>query len=388
MGLFKRRYLETKLSPGFIALYSGKTIVQFAYSMGNLFVPIFLYKFFHFQLKYVLLFYFVTSFAYASLVGLSAQFLDKVGFRRSLRLSVIFGTIYYFSYYLINTPNHKYYFIIFPIIFLIFYRLTYWLPYNTDFAKFTNKKSRGRELSLLYSALMAVSVVSPIAFGFITSRFGFNVMFIMGGIIYLLSGIPYLFIPHTREIFAWNYWRTWKEFFSRARRKFVLAYMADGAESMINAVIWPIFIWEVLKGNLFKVGAISTLVLVFSIIFQLVLGKYADKANKEKLLRFGSFFYSLGWIFKIFVNNGFQIFLTATYHKLMRIFLRTPFDTLTYEKADDCGHYVDEFTVIHEMALHYGKSLMMLLALIVFPYVPLAWLFVLGAIASLCFNFL
>ncbi len=388
MGLFKRRYLETKLSPGFIALYSGKTIVQIAYSVGNLFVPIFLYKFFHFQLKYVLLFYFITSFAYANLVGLSAQFLDRVGFRRSLRLSVIFGSAYYFSYYFINSPQHKNYFIVFPIVFLILYRLTYWLPYNTDFAKFTDKKSRGRELSLLRSVLMLVNVASPIAFGFIISRFSFNVMFIIGGLIYLLSGIPYLFIPHTREIFTWNYWRTWKEFFSRQRRKFVLAYMADGAESMINAVIWPIFIWGVLRGNLFKVGAISTLVLIFTIIFQLALGRYADKADKEKILHVGSSLYSLGWIFKIFVSNGFQIFLAATYHKLMRIFLRTPFDTLTYEKADDCGHYVDEFTVIHEMALHHGKSLMMLVIFFASSWIPLPWLFVFGALASLCFNFI
>jgi len=164
--------------------------------------------------------------------------------------------------------------------------------------------------------------------------------------------------------------------------------MADGAEQIVGIVIWPIFIWELLSGDLFKVGAISSLIVAVSIILQLVIGKYTDKMNKNKLLRFGSIFYSLGWIVKIFIATSFQIFITSTYHNLARIFIRTPFDVLTYEKAADSGHYVDEFTVIHEIAMNLGKVLMLILVLVVSLFFGIQWTFILAALAALFFNFL
>jgi len=116
------------------------------------------------------------------------------------------------------------------------------------------------------------------------------------------------------------------------------------------------------------------------------LGKYTDKMDKKKMLKLGSIFHAFGWIAKIFVVTTFQIFITATYHNLSKIFIRTPFDVLTYEMAADEGHYVDEFTVIHEIAIGMGKSLMLLLILFFSMFASLQWTFILGALAALLYN--
>jgi hypothetical protein len=84
--------------------------------------------------------------------------------------------------------------------------------------------------------------------------------------------------------------------------------------------------------------------------------------------------------------SSFQIFITATYHNLSKIFIRTPFDVLTYEMAADEGHYVDEFTVIHEIAVSLGKAGMLLLVLFVSMFVSLQWTFILGALSALLYN--
>lgn len=380
-------YLKKNLSKGFISLYTGKMIANVAYSIGSLFLPIFLYTIFDFEIRYVLYYYLAGSLIYAFLVAFGAKFLNKVGFRNSLRASVFFGALFFVSFYFINESNAKY-FILFPILIITLFRLSYWLPYHIDFAKFTDKKNRGKEFSILESTRLFIGVISPLLVGFIVDEVNFKMMFIFGAVIYLISGIPYLTITRTREKFSWGYFQTWKKFFSKKYRKVVFAYMADGAEQIVGVVIWPIFIWELLNGDLFKVGAISSLIVAVSIILQLIIGKYTDKMNKEKILRFGSILYSLGWIVKIFVATAFQIFITSTYHNLAKIFIRTPFDVLTYEKAADSGHYVDEFTVIHEIAMNLGKVLMLILVLIVSLFFGIQWTFILAALAALFFNFL
>ncbi len=386
MNLIKKNgYLKNGLSQGFISLYTGKMITVITYGISSIFLPIFLYKTYDAQLKYVVLFYVVGTWLYIFSVAYGAKFLNKFGFRRALRLSVVFGALFYASFYFINETNINY-LIILPIIALTLFRLTYWLPYHVDFAKFTSKKERGKQLSVLESTRLIISVVSPLVFGFLIAKFGFEIMFLFGVFIYLMSGIPYLSIPRTKEKYSWGYKETWKQFFAKENRGIVIAYIADGAENVVGVIIWPIFIWELLKGDVLQVGIISTLIVGISVVLQLVLGKYTDKMDKKKMLKMGSIFHAFGWIAKIFVATAFQIFITATYHNLSKIFIRTPFDVLTYEMAADEGHYVDEFTVIHEIAIGIGKSLMLLLILFVSMFVSLQWTFILGAFAALLYN--
>ncbi len=68
--------------------------------------------------------------------------------------------------------------------------------------------------------------------------------------------------------------------------------------------------------------------------------------------------------------------------------MRTPFDAMIYEKAADEGHYVDEFTVIREMAINFGRSLMLLLVIIFSLFTDIQITFILGAIAAVSFNLL
>ncbi len=96
--------------------------------------------------------------------------------------------------------------------------------------------------------------------------------------------MPLIYLPRTHERFSWGYFETWKKFFSRKRRRAVLAFAGNGAEDIIGVVVWPIFIFELLKGNFFEVGALTSLVVVVTIVMQLSAGKYVDKGNKNKMI--------------------------------------------------------------------------------------------------------
>ena len=83
------------------------------------------------------------------------------------------------------------------------------------------------------------------------------------------------------------------------------------------------------------------MIVAVTIILQLTVGRLADKFSKRKMIKWGNVIYASGWVAKIFIGTAFQIFIVSTYHNLAKIFSRTPFDALTYEKAADQGHYVD-----------------------------------------------
>ncbi len=391
------KYFQGKISPGFVAVFSGRMVLRVAGGLLGLFLPVFLYEIFNLKIQYVFYYFLSIHLLYGLLIAWGAQYLNKIGLRRSLRLSVIVEALFYFSLYLLD----KYFggekssgldlllfLLVLSIVFQLIRKIMYWLPLHTDMAKFTDRSNRGKELGVVYSSTVVIQAVLPISAGWIIFKFGYDYLFILAVVVCLCSLIPFSFLPRTQEKFSWSYWETWKEFFSRKRRRQVLAYAGNGAEDLVGVLIWPIFIWEILHGNYFEVGAISSLIVAVTVVFQLTVGRLSDSLDKNKMITVGNFFYATGWIFKIFIATAFQIFLASTYHSLTKIFSRTPFDTLTYEKAADQGHFVDEFTVIHEMAFNAGKVLMILFSLLLISLTGIKWTFILAALASLFMNFL
>jgi len=355
-------YFHGKLNNGFMALYSGRMILRAATNLLGIFLPIFLYELFAFDIKYVIIYYLVGHLAYGLSVAWGCRLLNIIGLRRSLRITLVFGAMYYFSFYLLS-------------------KMKIFIDFNTV-------DKQNIFLLLAMSLFLLTIHRGPILAGLILMKYNYNILFIIAIVCYLSALIPFMYLPRTKERFSWTYKETWQEFFSKKRRKTVLAFLGDGAEAAVGIVIWPIFIFEVLKGNYLEVGAITSLVVLVSIILQLFIGKFVDGGGKRKMIHWGSALYAFGWLIKIFILTAFQIFVVSTFHSLTKIFARTPFDVLTYEKAADQGHFVDEFTVIHEMAIQFGKGLMLIFVLILISFVSLEWTFLFAAIASLAMNFL
>ena len=384
----EEKYFDNPVSNSLRYLYANKAITLISSSLLGVFLPIFLFDLFDGDFRLVALFFGVSSLAYALVVALSAQFLNKFGFRKSLRISLFFGALFYVIFYFLDKSNFVY-LIPLSMVVLVVFRVLYWLPYHVDMAKFTDKKNRGREMSVLYAFKMLVGVFSPFIAGFVIVKFGFDLLFVAAIVLYCLSYFPLLRIPRTEEKFSWGYREAWRNTFSKGNRKVAFAFWADGAESIVGVVVWPIFMYQLLNGDYLQVGMITTLLTGVTVVLQLLVGKTIDKKmKKEKVLGLGSMLYAFGWVIKIFIVTAFQIFITGAYHSIVKIFMRTPFDALTYDLAADNGHYVDEFTVIHEIMFHLGKASMAVMVIFIYATMAIQWAFLLAAGAALMLNFL
>ncbi len=375
------KYFNGKLSQGYVSLFSGRMIQFIGYNLLGIFLPIYLLIEFNYKVEHVLLFFLIGHLSYAIYLPLGVRFLNKIGLRRSLRISVFLASLYYLCLFSLgyNLPI----FVVLSVIVLTFYRTFFWMPYHIDFAKFTNKNDRGKSVGLVWATSSFLGVVMPVVSGFLISRFGYNIVFIIAIIMYLTSLIPFMTLPRTKEKYSWDYLETFRNFFKKKNRKLILANMANGAENAVGIIIWPIFIWKILEGDYLAVGAISSLIVFVTIILQLAVGSYADKISKRKLIHLGSIFYSIGWFAKIFIMTSFQIFIVGTYHSFAQIFKDTPFDSLNYEMLADHGHYVDEYTVLKEMAVQLGKVVMLIFAIFVVMNFGINWTFALASIASI-----
>lgn len=381
------KYLEGHLSQNFVALFSGRMIQFAAQGLIGLFIPMFLYIQFNYNVASVFLYYIVGSAAYGLILPLGARILNVYGLRRSLRSSIFFDAAFFICFFFYDSAPLV--FLILSLVAQLFSRMLFWLPYNVDLAKFTSGKDRGKEMGMIFATKSTLAVVMPVLAGFLLNFFGdFNIVFAIAIIIYLLAGIPFMNLPHTREKYSWKYWQTVKEFFKKENRGLVLGNIANGAENVVALVIWPIFIWQILEGNYLTIGGISSLIVFITVIIQLAVGKYADVFSKRKMLHWGTLFYSVGWFMKVFVLSAFHVFVIGAYHKFAEIFKDTPFSTLNYEMIADHGHYVDEYTVLREMSVHLGKVIILILAIVVSLSFGLNWTFALAALASLFLNLL
>lgn len=369
-------------------LFISKRLIHgAAAALAGIFVPIFLYETSGESFFVVGGYYAFLSLMYALLLVPSMQVTNRLGFSRTLVLSGLcsIGT-YVLLFYL--TPENIWT-LMWPLAAaIVAFRLFHWVPFHTDFALFTTAGKRGKQVSLSFAAIAFMGAIGPIAAGFIVAQAGYTALF--GTIIVLLvaATISYAYVPETPTHFDWSWKETWRQFRLPARRGLMIGEFANGAETIVNIIVWPIFLYTILHGDLFSIGALSTIIVGVTIILQLLLGRYMDGkgADKTKTLKVGSFLYAVGWIFKIFVLSAAQVFFVGLYHNIVRIFSHTPFSAIVYDMSADQGSLVDECTVIREMANHLGRASALLGVAFLTLMIPIGWTFMIAVAASLALN--
>jgi len=377
-----------KHTHGFVELFIAKRLIQgSAVALIGVFVPIFLYEVVGQQFWYVGLYYSLLSVLYVLFIIPGMYVANRIGFSHALIVGGICSVGQFMALYLLSAQTIWY---ILPVltIFTIGFRVFHWVPFHVDFTLFTSHGERGRLVSLSFATIAFLGVIGPILAGFIIQNAGYDALFAVAVVLLIAATISYAFVPETPTHFSWGYKETWKKLFSKRYVGVTVGEFANGAEVAVTLVVWPIFLYEILNGDVFSIGALSTLIVAATVIIQLLVGKYLDGKDdtKFKTLRWGSKLYALGWIARIFVLSAGQVFLVGLYHNIMRIFTQTPFSAILYDMSAEQGKYVDEFTVLREMAGHSGRAVSLVAIAGLSLFIPIGWTFVIAALASLALN--
>jgi MFS transporter, YQGE family, putative transporter len=386
----RRRVPKSDEDNGFLKLFISKQLIQgAATAILGIFVPIFLYETSGNLFYVVGLYYALLSLLYVLLLVPGMYVTNRIGFSRSLVLGGVFSVVLYGIMFFLEADNLWY--LMPPLtVAIVGFRIFHWVPFHVDFTLFTKAGERGRQVSLSFAAIAFMGVIGPILAGFIIAspNGGYDALFGTAVALLVAATISYAFIPETKTHFDWSIKETWQKLFSRDMRGVVVGEFANGAEVVVNLVVWPIFLYEILNGDVFEIGAVSTIVVGATIVIQLFIGKHLDngKNSKEHTLKIGSSLYALGWIFKIFVLSAAHVFFVGLYHNIVKIFTKTPFSAILYDMSAEQGQYVDEFTVLREMAGHSGRVISLVAIAGLAFYIPIGWTFVIAAVASVALN--
>lgn len=383
------KYFDGEISKGFNALLVSRLLLLVVGGIIGIFTPIFVYEVLGDSVANMLWYFAVASFVFFLFLPYGIKAVDGMSFKYALILSSLVGAIYHYLFYAHDTGEMSAApFIVGSILFLTLYRLTYWVPFHTEFALFSTHRNRGRQVSLFSAIAMVISIFLPTASALLIGSFGFDFAFLLAVGLMLCSMIPYFYMPHIAEAYSWSVLETWREFACRAKSRVAIAFFAEGAENIIALYLWPVFLYQLFQGNLLDVGMVSTLIVAVSVVLQLAVGNAIDRLQRvDVALKWGSVLYAIGWIVKIFVATAFQVFVVGVYHTISKIFTETPVHTLFYDMSASNGDYVDEFTVLREMYVNLGRFVGGALAAVLSFFVPVTWLFVIGAVAALTFHF-
>ncbi len=366
LGLF-RTWLPQSVKRQVKELYISTTMVNFALAMVMFWEPIYLYQI-GYSLQKILLFYLVTYIGYVLMMPLGAKFSKKQGYEVSLLLGTCLYAFFYIGLYLIKDYPSLFY-----VVALIYtlQKTFYWPAYHANFARFSNEKEEGREVSAMTVVTSLVYIVGPALAGLIISILGYATLFVVVSLIFFASNIPTLITKEKFEAGDFSYGHVFKNLFSKQNRKSLIAYLGFGEEFVV-LVIWPIFI-SIVISNVLDTGLIVALATLVTTIITLYIGKLSDKSIKHRVLALGSVFYSLAWFIRIFVVNATGIFFLDTFSRLGKNTIAVPLTTITYERAkilkSDQHHHIMSNVVFFEMSLVIGKLLAIVLIYILLSYI-------------------
>lgn len=379
---FKDLTSSLRFSLNAVFLFLNRLIRESAFGLVNPFLAAFLFQRLGHSSQNVIFFYILAFFLFGLLVPLGAQVMSRAGFKKTMIFGLVFAALHCFWLYFFNSFE-SFVWLALAIISITLFRILYWTPYHIELASFLDSRIRGRQITILASIILLSGVVAPLLAGFVIEKIGFGFLFIVASLIFLFSIVPLLFVSPPREEYSFSYFQTFRELVKRRNLRALVGYGADGAQEVIGIVIWPIFIFQVLKESYIALGAISASIVLVAIIFYLIMGRLVDHYKKRPLIKAGAFLYATGWALKAFVRTGFEAFLTGAYHSFTNIVKGIPLTTFMYEEMAKREHYIDEYTVLREVSSNMGKVLMLVVCLVFLRFFDLNWTFVLAAIASL-----
>lgn len=365
-------------------LYVSIALRNFTLGLISIFVPIYIFLYFSGDISKTLLFFGTVALFHGALSPLSGKVITKIGIKHSMLFSVPFIFLYYLGLWKIEALG-DFFFLLIPTA--VIYNLLYWPAFHIDFSRFSDQKSRGKQLSYRHFVAALSSATAPLAGGIILTKFGYPVLFAIVLMLLFVSIFPLFFSKEVHENYSDSFEKAYREVFHKKYRNKAIALFAEGAEGVVHIIIWPIFLY-ILAISYSSMGAISSVALFVGLIFALYMGRLVDKMGHGRFLALGSWLNALTWPVKMFVRTPLDAFLVHALHQFTRLSAYMPLSTLFYDWTARRDVSRDRFVIFREMVHNIsGGITMFVFAGIYLAYENIAIAFPVAGVFSLFLTF-
>ncbi len=353
---------------GLSAVYLASTIRTFALSLLGVFTPLYVYQVLEgtpiFPTRTAILLgvvgYYIVHRLTLLLVNIPASYFIaevKGGFRKSMLLSNILRAANLLL--LLFSTNNPW--LLFPAAIMAGALIPfYWIPYHLIFIEDGEGKGKsfGKKISKVGVLDKAAAAAGPLVGGLVIVFIGFETLLVVVLFLVIASTFPIFSMRHHERHFVPPLKMMARDFFSKGFRKDLIAFLGAGAENVGGALVWPIFFFG-LVGSFASLGALTSGLVLISILVTLWLGRVVDKRGKRRVLRAGAYSQSALWGVRALTSTVPQAFAAQAVARVAAEFLWLPFDTIVYANASAGNPF--EYVILREWALNLGRLLMLVL---------------------------
>lgn len=362
-------------------LYVSMTFRSIAVGSIGIFVPVYMYRL-GYTLAEILTLYgwFATTMAIAS-VG-SAWMVARFGPKHVMLLSYALQLC---SSALFLTHERVHW----PIIVLgIFWGLAtnlFFVAYHVDFSKVKHANHSGEEVGYMYMMQKVGLVIGPLLGGVIGTIFGGSYVFLAATLLMALGALPLLKTAEPTRT------RQHLDFSIPVHkiRTDMQSYAALATEDILTKMLWPTYIvlFVIVSGVYLKLGLLSSISVLFSIVVTYIFGKIADARRGRHLLRIAVSLNSLLHLMRSFVTSLPQVLGINVANDSITVGYALPFTKGLYAAADEHPGRRIAYIAIVETAGNTARALacwvLVILAVLLEERLVLTIGFAVAAVASL-----
>ena len=322
-------------------LYVSMTVRSVAISSVGIFVPIYMFRLgYTLQDLFMLYGWYATTMAVVS-IG-SAWLVARIGPKHSMLMSFVFQLTSMGLFLTLGQINWPLYVIgfVWGVATNLFF-----LSYHVDFSKVKHAHHSGKELGYMYIMQKIGYIVGPLLGGVIGTVFGGSYVFLVAAVL-MLFGVMVLL-------------RTAEPVKTRQRLDFSLpvhkmkidmqSYAAFATENILTNILWPTFVvlFVLVGGVYIKLGLLSSISVLVSILATYIFGKIADAKKGRRLLRISASLNSLLHLSRSFATSLPHVFAINILNDSLTIGYSLPYTKGWYSAADDfAGKRIAYFAAI------------------------------------------
>ena len=306
-------------------IYFSVALRSFAISLISIFIPLYLFQEKGLSFEQTLLFFIFYSVVFAVTTPLAAKFASRFGIKHSIIVGV---PLYMLFVTLMNYSSSTIMQLLLTSASLGASQAFYWMGMHLVFFHASHPEHRGEEVGIRSGVTVLSTMLGPFIGGLLITFVGFNAVFGLTAfilsasvVVLLLNGDGYASYHFSmRTVFDPKYWKD------------SLFFVSRGSHVIVQGVIWPLFIFFILKSYL-SMGVIGSLMSLSSAVLFWGVGRYSDHADKRKIMRWGSVLESGMWVIMGLIKTVPQVFIVTIASSLVSAIRESPTGALEYDKA-------------------------------------------------------
>jgi MFS family permease len=357
------------LNHGLKELYLATALRTFGLALVGVFIPAFLIEK-GFSLTQAFLFLTLFYALYTIYAPLTSLLSHRIGIKHTAMISP-FLTIAYYSFLVFVIDKFDISFYLIAAIGALG-MMTYWVPMNSYFAKTSDSEHRSEETAYYDAIPQLAAIAAPLVGGIIITSFGFNWLFLIASLSILAILQPLSASLDYKAALKYP----WKSFIKHTPSPHYLElFFIQGMLMISSVLVYPFYIYT-LSQSFEITGIVASLTILGMAICAIIIGKTADKRNKNTLIKLGGLVSLVAFTLLLLptTSNLFLYslsFLIGLGHTLIAV----PLFSLFCNRLDENK---TEFMALRDIGLGGGRALTLILA----AFAPLGFKFPIAFIAA------